>query len=259
MFPKPVTALAVLALTTTFATAGEVDLKSLQPLEAKATKKKGGAYVGVFVGNTISQSTEMSIDYVDHSLSYDVLDDSDNLIAGFEVGYEWRTRYPVTIGLEFEAFYGSSEINALASTQANQGVPILLSDAATIKTDASYVAFMLNGTFALDLRRYRPQLGPIIPRFRPYLGAGIGGAQLWYRNQKIQTYGDILAIPTASSASPFSLDEFVFAYQVFGGLEYKVNEKFGIYGEFRRLNFAKTNDLGKFETDMLLGGIHIHY
>jgi opacity protein-like surface antigen len=237
--------------------AAEIDLKSLEPLEAKK-KTTGGAYVGAFAGQTTSQSSSMELDYVGHSLEYDMIEDDGNLIAGFEVGYQWRTRFPIELGLEFEAFYGSSELRGVSS-KSNTGEPITLSDVATTQTDLSYVAFMLNGTLTLDLRKYRPRLGKFLPRFRPYVGGGIGGAQLWYRNQRTQSFGDLLGVPTASSASPFSLDEFVFASQIFTGIEYRVNDKLGIYTEYRRLTFDRTSDVENLKTDILMGGIHLRY
>jgi opacity protein-like surface antigen len=240
------------------AVAAEIDLKSLTPLEA-AKKKKSTAYVGVFLGQSQRQNAEMQLDYLGHSLDYDVADRNNDLLVGFEVGYEWRTKYPFTLGLEVEAFYGSTEIDAVAANAANAGVPINLGDVATTRADMSYVAFMLNGTLALDLRRFRPQLGKYLVRFRPYVGGGIGGAQLWYRNQRTQTFGDLLATPTAPTATPFTIDEFVFVSQVFAGLQYQVNDKLDIYGEFRRLSFEKTNELSELETDLILGGLRLKY
>ncbi len=233
----------------------EIDLKALAPLETK--KKRSGAYVGVFAGVSLSQSADMKLDYIGHSLDYDVLDRNGDLLVGLEVGYSWRTRFPVEVGLEFEAFYGSTEINSAA--RSNAGTPIELGDVATTQADLSYVAFMLNGTLTLDLRKYRPWLGKYVTRLRPYVGAGIGGAQLFYRNQRIQSFGDLAGVPTAAANSPFSIDEFVFASQIFGGLEIMVNDKLGIYSEYRRLSFAKTNDLQSLDLNIFLGGLRLRY
>ena len=238
------------------AAGAELDLKSLQPIESK--KKKSGAYVGVFAGTTISQAAEMELQYVGRSIDYNVADHKSDLLVGLEVGYSWKTPYPVEVGLEFEGFFGSTELNSFAAAPGPQELPRQLSDVATANADLNYVVFMLNGTLTADLRKF-PQLGPIMPRFRPYLGAGIGGAQLFYRNQEVQTEGDLTGTPTAPSVTPFGIDEFVFASQLFVGLEYKVTEKVGIYGEFRRLYFAKTNDLDSFHTDVAIGGLHLRY
>lgn len=239
-----------------FLSGAELDLKSLQPVEGK--KKKSGAYVGVFAGTTISQEADMELEYVGRSLDYHVDDHRGDLLVGIEVGYSWKTRYPVEVGLEFEGFFGSTEIDSFVDEPGVQEMPRQSSDVATANADLNYVVFMLNGIATVDLRKF-PQLGPIMPRFRPYIGGGIGGAQLFYRNQRLQTVGDLAGTPAAPSVTPFGIDEFVFASQIFLGLEYKVNEKLGIYGEFRRLYFAKTNDLDGFHTDLALGGLRLRY
>jgi opacity protein-like surface antigen len=51
----------------------------------------------------------------------------------------------------------------------------------------------------------------------------------------------------------------VFASQVFAGLEYRVNDKLGIYTEYRRLTFDKTSDVSDLKTDILLGGLRLRY
>jgi len=237
--------------------AADIDLKTLQPLDTK--KKKSGAYVGVFGGTTVSQSADMKLEYFDHSLNYDTADQEGNFLLGLEVGYSWRTRYYVELGVEFEGFFGSTEVNAFVSNSGNDGAPIALADTATAQADLNYVAFMLNGTLTLDLRRLRHHVGDFMPRFRPYIGGGIGGAQIFYRDQRIQTFGDLFGTPTPASLNPFSIDEFVFASQLFAGLEFKINDKLAIYGEYRRLYFAKTNDLQSFDTDIVLGGMHLRY
>lgn len=238
------------------ASAAELDLKSLQPVEDK--KKKGGAYVGVFAGSTISQDADMNLQYVGRSLDYNVRDHSGDLLVGLEVGYSWKTRYPVEVGIEFEGFFGSTEINSAVTPAGAAEPPRQPSDVATANADMNYVVFMLNGIVTVDMRKF-PNAGPILPRFRPYVGAGIGGAQLFYRNQELQTVGDLAGTPTAPSVTPFGIDEFVFASQIFAGVEYKVTEKLGVYAEFRRLYFAKTNDLDGFHTDLAVGGVHLRY
>jgi opacity protein-like surface antigen len=248
---------ALAALFTTAAPAQEIDLKSLKPIENKS--KKGSAYVGVFVGQSTNQSAEMQLDYVGHTVNYDVIDRDGDLLAGFEVGYSWRTKYPIELGLEFEAFFGSTEINAIAGNASNAGVDIALGDVATARTDLNFAAFVVNATIALDLQKYRPRLGKYLPKFKPYVGGGIGGAQLWYRNVTTQSFGDLSGTPTAPASSPFSIDEFVFVSQVFAGLEYRWSDKLGFYGEYRKVMFDKTNELSKFDLDYVVGGLRLRY
>ena len=178
---------------------------------------------------------------------------------GLEVGYSWRTKYLMEFGLEFEGLFASSELNTAYSPSKSGAYSPALGDVATAAVDINYAAFMLNGVVTLDLRRLRPRIGTFLPKLRPYFGGGIGGAQVWYRNQRTSTFGDIAGIATAPTTTPFSLDEFVFAYQVFAGLEFMINSKVGIYGEYRRLMFEKLNELTDFENTMWLGGVRIRY
>jgi len=238
------------------AMAAEVDLKTVQ---AAGTKdKKYGPYVGVFGGQTTSQEGTMKLD-TGKTLNYDLLDQENDFIIGVEVGYNWRTRFYVELGLEFEALFGSTQVEGVYDSVANEGDPVELPDVATAAADMNYAAFMINTTLALDLRKLQPYLGSFIPRFRPYIGAGIGGAQIWFRNQKVQSVGDLAGSPTAPSASPFNLDQFVFAYQIFGGIEFSVNKRLSFYTEYRRLSFEKTEELSSFETEMMLGGLRLRY
>ncbi len=236
--------------------AGEVELKSLQPLDS--AKKKYGSYVGVFGGATTSEGGNLELDYLGKTLGYDLLEDDGNMFVGIEVGYSWKTKYFLEFGLEFEGIFSSSEVGGFLS-DANAGVPIALSDVATASADLNYAAFMLNGVVTLDLKKLKPRIGGIVPKIRPYIGGGVGGAQVWFRNQTIQTVGDLAGIPTAPSSSPFAVDEFVFACQLFGGVEIQINDKVAIYGEYRQMRLEKVAELSDFESDIVLGGVHIRY
>lgn len=238
------------------ARAAEVELKSLE--DGESQEKKYGPYVGVFGGATSSQSADMTLDYTTYTLDYDVLATDGSFVLGFEVGYSWKTKFFIELGLEFEGFFSSTEVSALLSNN-NAGAPITLGDVATAKADMNYAAFMLNGTLTLDLSKLKPRIGGWLPRLRPYVGGGIGGAQIWFRNQVVQSVGDVIAVPTPASIDTFSTDEFVFASQIFGGLEIKISDKVAVYGEYRKLMLEKAGDLDDFETEMLLGGIHIRY
>lgn len=238
--------------------AAEVDLKSIQPAES-TKKKKGGGYVGVFGGSSLSQESRLAVDDGTRTLRYDTGEEEGNLVFGIEVGYSWRTKYLLEFALEFEAFYMNSELRGALANKGNESVAVSPSDLATVAADLQSAVFMLNGIITLDLRKLQPRLGKFITRLRPYVGGGIGGAQLWYRNQTYVTVGDAIGTPTAPSSSPFSVDEFVFAYQFFGGLEVRLTDKLNLYTEYRRLTFEKTEDLSELTTQMILGGLHLRY
>jgi opacity protein-like surface antigen len=114
---------------------------------------------------------------------------------------------------------------------------------------------MLNGSVTLDLRRYRARIGPYLSRIRPYLGYGIGGAQLWFRNTETVTKD-----PTKqASVSVFEMDEFVFARQFFAGVEYNVNDRFSIYGEYRKLELEDFGPASNFEQESWMAGLRMRY
>lgn len=239
--------------------AGQLDLKVAQePLEKKG--KKYGPYVGFFAGQTTEQETEAKIDDGTRTLPYTTLEEDGNIFFGIDIGYSWRTKYCLEFSLEFEAIYSNTEVNGILDPGAAGDVGLNGSDLATFRADLSYAAFMLNGIVTLDLKRFKPYIG-FWSRFRPYAGAGIGGAQIWYRNQSYQTLGDTVGSPSVNgpASTPFSLDEFVGAYQYFGGLEFTLTDKLAAYAEFRRLHFAKTNDLRSFHNDVFLTGLHLRY
>lgn len=237
--------------------AGEVELKSLDAGESQ--EKKYGPYVGVFGGSTTSQDAEMTVDYMTHELVYDVLPNDNAFVMGFEVGYSWRTKHYLELSLEFEGLFSSTEASAALSNTGNEGAPITRGNVVTARTDINYAAFMLNGVMTLDLRKLKPRIGGWIPRLRPYVGGGIGGAQVWFRNQEISTVGGLLGFDTPSDVDVFSTDEFVFAYQIFAGLQIQITDKLAVYGEYRKLMLEKVAELDDFETEMLLGGIVIRY
>lgn len=245
-----------LMLPSSVSRAAEIDLKTLQQPALEKQKSKYGPYVGIFAGSTTGQDAKLEIDYTGRTLDYETFDDDGNIFFGLEVGYSWRTKYYFEFSLEFEALFSTTEVNGVLKN-TDQGLSD--SDLASVKADMSYAAFLLNGVVTADLKRLRPYIGNFATRFRPYAGAGFGGAQIWYRNQSYQSVGDLVGVPTASAAAPFGIDEFVGAYQYFGGLEVTLTEKLSAYAEFRRLYFAKTNDLRSFSTDVFLGGFHLRY
>jgi len=258
-FRRATGALLCAAALASGARGAEIDLKSIQQPVLEQKKSKYGPYVGVFAGSTTGQDAEMEIDSTGKTLEYDVLDDDGNIFFGLEVGYSWRTKYYFEFSLEFEALFSTTEVNSLVNDSGGGGSGLSDTDLTSAKADLSYAAFMLNGVVTLDLKRLRPYIGSFATRFRPFFGAGLGGAQIWYRNQSSSTLGDAVGTPTAASSTPFGIDEFVGAYQYFGGLEVTLTEKFSAYLEFRRLYFAKTNDLRSFSTDVFLGGFHLRY
>lgn len=263
--------------------AGEQDLRSLE--QAKGKKKGGGAYVGVFGGSSQGQSAELAITYLNGSeFKYDLTNRSGDAMMGFEVGYSWKQKkLPLELGLEFEAFYMTTEITgqlpgenplnvittvtpppfpgfpetiSTVTEPYNPGPNQIPADGLVgFRTDMNGVQFMLNASATLDLRRYRPRIGKYLSNVRPYLGYGVGGAQLWFRN----TTTTVKDPQKAPSVSVFEIDEFVFAKQFFAGVEYNINNRFSVYAEYRKLSLEDFDVVSDYETETWIAGIRLHY
>ena len=252
-------AVSLLAFAVNPVTAGtELDLKSLKKSEEEQ-QSKYGPYVGLFGGQSTGQDASMTIDYIGRSLDYDVSDWDGNFLMGFEIGHSWKTRRFLEFGLEFEGFFSGTDLQTFANGESGDGTAVQLSDVYQAAADMNFAAFMLNGVVNLDLRKLRPRVGTFISNLRPYVGAGLGGAQVWFRNQRVVTVGDAFGAPTAAASSPFGLDQFVFAYQAFAGLEYQLKEKFSIYAEYRWFHMEKVDVLDEFKTEYFVGGLRYRY
>jgi len=213
-----------------------------------------GPFAGVYAGSAGGEDTNLFLDYTTHKLEYDVLNSGNNFLMGFEVGYAWQTRYFVEFALSFEGMFSSSEFDAIL-----KDTPTGNADIARAKTDLNYVTFLLNGQLTLDLERLKPRLGNFVTRFRPYVGGGIGGSQIWFRNQDIFTVGDLAGTPTDPDVNVFDVDQFVLAYQFSGGLEVRVNDRLDAYVEYRELVLEGLDEIGDFESGMVIGGLQYRY
>jgi opacity protein-like surface antigen len=243
--------LAALVIGVRHLAAEETALQPLKPLEETQAKPMRRSHVAVKGGVTTGQSGEMEVG----GLGYSLLDQEDDFIFGIEVGYAWKSkRYPFEAGIEFEGSFISSEVNGLLDL-SSAPMPLAAGTPVDIHADLNAVTFMVNGTLTLDLWRYRARLGRFLTRLRPYIGGGVGGAQVWFRNVEITT-----AVPgTTPTADPFSSDEFVFAYQWFGGVEVMMNEKVSLFGEYRELTFEDFNELVGLEYEGWMLGLRINY
>ena len=246
--------------------AGEVnlsDLKLKDRLGEDTTKKKEyGPYVGAFGGNTQSQSANVTIG----GLGFDLQETDGAMLMGIEVGYSWKSKkLPVEFGMEFEGSFMSSEMNGTinedfvgsVTDETAVGTDAVFGDDSVVSyhTDMNAVMFLLNGSITLDLKRYRARLGKWVTGFRPYFGGGVGGAQLWFRNTTTTTQNP----EAVASVAPFSVDQFVLAHQLFGGIEYAVNDRVAFYAEYRTLSLATFDEVEDFKTSSWIGGIRIRY
>jgi opacity protein-like surface antigen len=183
--------------------------------------RKYGPYVGVFGGETESQTAKVTLG----GSQGDVQNKAGKAFFGIEVGYSWKTGTIFEPALEFEAFYMGSEVGAqskgnlfgdfLRNQTSNAGrgagteIPskVQSTDTAAFITDINAVVFMLNAQVSLDFKPIEPwipnkTLAQAVTAVRPYVGAGVGGAQLWFRNTEAISYGELLDAAREEFAPP---------------------------------------------------------
>lgn len=262
-------------------TGGEIELKSLNTVQNDpATKKKYGPYAGVFGGAYNSQNGNVNIGGFKYSLN----DRDNSAVFGFEVGKTWRSKKaPIAFSAEFEGSFMQTELSgaldpavaagprgAAAAPVVNPLLPVAPATTPTLPSDstvAAYTAdmnaafFMINGTVSLDLWRYRARLGKFIAGLKPYIGGGFGGGQIWFRD----SYSISLAQaddPTSTvlaSSTPFVIDEFVSAWQWYGGIEYAWQDKYSVFAEYRQFHLGDLEDLSDFYTKGYTIGFRYRY
>jgi hypothetical protein len=267
--------------------AGEIELKSLNTVQNDpATKKKYGPYVGVFGGANSTQNGNVQIGGFDYSLN-----DKDNAaVFGFEVGKTWRSKKaPIAFSMEFEGSFMQTELSGALDPEVANGprsatsapptvnpliatvspasgtpsTPTLPSDdtVAAYTADMNAAFFMINGTVSLDLWRYRARLGKFIAGLKPYIGGGFGGGQIWYRDSYTISLAQAAdATSTVLPAnSPFTIDEFVAAWQWYGGIEYAWQDKYSVFAEFRQFYLGEIEGLSDFYTKGYTLGFRYRY
>ncbi len=193
-----------------------------------------GAYFGFFGGGAPSPDVG-----VGGLLSGYAVDTDSAWMLGVEFGYEFNTPYCIRPSLEVELFYLDYDF------VATDGFGIA-------RAELDHINLMFNAVVALDLGDNCP-CDSLRARLHPYIGAGIGGAHTGAGDNFLDVGTVSVAFADGSSLS--------FAAQVFGGLEFDLNECFSIYGEYRWLHIAdlpggalSDSDLGMWNT-----GLKIRY
>lgn len=253
--------LALLALTLCAVTApaAELELKSLGGGEAAAAKRNFGPYVGVAVGESAGQSGKVKVS--DRSFGLDNRDGA--AIFSMEVGKSWRMkRFPILASVDVEGTFMSTELSGQSrdARQAAGAGGRLADDTVAYATDMNSLMFTLNGTLALDLYRYRARIGKFAAGFKPYIGGGLGGGQVWYRNATAKSRAQFNGTGTNSPRdTPFSIDEFINSWNWYAGVEWSWKDQYSIFVEYRDTNFGDLDQLTDFSTDGYLIGFRYRY
>lgn len=219
--------LTTLLLSATALSAADLELKSLgAAAEGQAAKRKYGPYVGVSMGESMGQSGKLRS-------GGSIKDEGGAAIFSIEVGKSWKwKRLPIITSLDVEGTFMSTNLMG-----------------ETVEADMNSLFFNLNGTIGIDLYRYRARIGKFAAGFRPYVGGGLGGGQVWFRN----------ASSTVADENPFSIDEFVNSWNWYAGLEWTWKDQYSIFAEYRDLSIGDMDDLRGFSTDGYLVGFRYRY
>ncbi|MEQ1749198.1 MAG: outer membrane beta-barrel protein [Prosthecobacter sp.] len=229
-------ALTFVLLSTVALQAADLELKSLGDAADGQAKRKYGPYVGVSAGESLGQTGNVSIGGQPFSLN----GGEGAAIFSIEVGKSWKLKkVPLMVSMDAEGTFMSTSLEGNST-----GGP-----AASYQADMNSLFFNLNGTIGLDLYRYRARIGKFAAGFRPYIGGGFGGGQVWFRN----------ATSTNPASNPFSIDEFVNSWNWYAGLEWTWKDQYSIFAEYRDFHIGDLEDLRGFSTDGYLVGFRYRY
>jgi len=186
-------------------------------ISTKKASRDQGAYFGAFGGGTSNQSAGF------RGNRYDGLEISDEggWFIGAEYGYSFHTPIATDIFAEIEFNYLNSPLDA-------EG------EASMFQSDMRSLNLLMNVGVQLNLDDKREQVGDFWASFRPYAGAGFGGAVVKQNNMLLKRDGKTIASGDDS--------DFSWAYQVFAGVEFALTDTFSIYGEYKHLGYA---DIGE--------------
>lgn len=230
----------------------ELELKSLNSVaESAVAKRKYGPYVGVSVGESLGQEGTVRIG--SRTLP---LDDSDGSASvSIEVGKSWKMkRLPVQASVEAEGTFMATSLSGSVDPTG-----LAAADVAQYEADMNSLFFTLNGSLALDLYRYRARIGKVLAGFRPYVGAGLGGGQVWFRNASARSASQVGGGAVAPNASPFAMDEFISGWNWFAGVEWTWKDKYSVFLEYRDFHFGDLDNLTDYATDGYLVGFRYRY
>jgi hypothetical protein len=245
--------------------AAELELKSLGGLGEEATEKRNyGPYVDIAAGATFGQSGNVRSGA--RNFSFEDIDGA--AIFSIEVGKSWKwKRLPIMTSLSFEGTLMSTSVTGrTADAAVASGVGTAAdNDLVAYNGDMNSLMFTLNASLSLDLYRYRARLGKVLAGFRPYVGAGIGGGQTWFRNMNNQSrdqfQGNTGANATVDNpaSTVFSVDEFINQWHWYAGIEWTWEDRYSAFVEYRDFRFGDLDDLADFDSQGYVVGLRYRY
>jgi opacity protein-like surface antigen len=174
------------------------------------------------------------------------------------VGKSWRLKkWPLLLSARFEGTFSQT---TLAGSVGNFNGGAITNDVVSYQADMNSLMFTLGGSVSLDLWRYRARIGKTLAGFKPYIGGGLGGGQIWFRNATARSdsqanHGGTLA----PAANPFAIDEFINAWHWYGGLEWSWQDKYSVFVEYRDFHYGDMDDMTNFKSDGYVLGFRYRY
>lgn len=246
--------LLLAALAPTLASA-ELELRSVADKgDAMTTKRKFGPYVGVYAGESFGQSGNVRI----QNRPFPLNDVNGSAIFGIELGKSWRMkRMPLILSTRFEGTFSQT---SLTGSIGNFNGATVTNDVVSYSADMNSLMFTLGGSVSVDLWRYRARIGKVLAGFKPYIGGGLGGGQVWFRNATSRSDSQVNHAGTlAPAANPFAIDEFINAWHWYGGLEWAWEDKYSVFAEYRDFHFGDLDDMTNFNSDGYVFGFRYRY
>jgi opacity protein-like surface antigen len=236
------------------AATAELELKSVaDKAEATSARRKFGPYVGMYAGESLGQEGIVRIGGTEFPMN----DVSGSAVFGMQIGKSWRVkRVPVMFSVQFDGTFNSTNLNG---SRGNFNGAVVTNDVVTYDVDMNSLFFSLGGSVSLDLWRYRARIGKVLAGFRPYVGAGLGGGQVWFGTPIVRSDSQVNHGGTTPATTPSFVNEFIDTWHWYAGLEWSWEDRYSIFAEYRNQQYGDMDNLYQFSSDGYLFGFRYRY
>jgi len=207
--------------------------------DVETRKSPSGLNIALFGGATVDQSTDAAED-INPTFGPGIPEFDYNPkskiggLGGIKIGYTWdpalnpnyvdEGAVKLMPAIEAEAFYLGYQPSGSVNTSA-----LVPGSSGSAKSDIDSAIFSVNGLMKFE-----------IGIFRPYIGAGVGGAYMSASKAAFNISG-----PVPVNFNGGNAEEFVLAAQAIAGLEITLTQNWALFGEYK---FLYLND-PKFDFD----------
>lgn len=229
------------------------DLSKSSPIEVPG-RIGVGPYVSVFGGANVHQSGDLDTRFFDWDLQSDT-----GWFAGLKLGYAFKTDSFLLPAVELEGFYNRVDFEQTdrdIEISRSEFLSFLHEDTREWSADVHAAAFMLNGVLRFDLGRVRP-----------YIGAGIGVAHIWFKNGKLESKhrsefrSEFFSDSDSFSSSTHFRDvrEWSFAAQGIAGFELYATDRIGVFAEYKALWLRDAVMVSDYVNHLVAGGVRLYF